>query len=49
MGCSVIGVERGDDVHAQFNDGFVVQANDSIYVSGTQDAVGRYFEVFGAK
>jgi Trk K+ transport system NAD-binding subunit len=43
-GCSVVAVERGDDVLVEFPAGFRVQADDAVYICGSAAAVRRYQE-----
>ena len=45
-GCSVVAVERGDDVIVEFEPGFEVLPDDTVYVSGTNEAVATYFKGF---
>jgi Trk K+ transport system NAD-binding subunit len=45
-GCSVVAVERGDDVIVEFEPGFEVFPEDTVYVSGTNEAVATYFKGF---
>ena len=46
-GCSVVAVERGEDVLVQFGPDFRFQPGDAVYVCGSTEAVRRYTEVFG--
>jgi Trk K+ transport system NAD-binding subunit len=46
-GCSVVAVERGEDVLVQFGPDFRFQPRDAVYVCGSTEAVRRYTEVFG--
>jgi Trk K+ transport system NAD-binding subunit len=46
-GCSVVAVERGEDVLVQFGPDFRFQPQDAVYVCGNTEAVRRYTEVFG--
>jgi Trk K+ transport system NAD-binding subunit len=46
-GCSVVAVERGDDVIVEFEPGFRFQPEDSVYICGSSNAMRRYREVFG--
>jgi Trk K+ transport system NAD-binding subunit len=43
-GCSVVAVERGDEVIVEFGSDFRFEANDALYVSGSSKAVGRFSE-----
>ncbi|MEK6686829.1 MAG: NAD-binding protein, partial [Gemmatimonadota bacterium] len=45
-GCSVVAVERGDAVIVEFEAGFEVLPEDTVYVSGTNEAVDTYFKGF---
>jgi len=46
-GCSVVAVERGDDVIVEFEPGFRFQPQDSVYICGSGNAMRRFREVFG--
>lgn len=45
-GCSIVAVERGDQVIVEFDPAFEVLAEDTVYVSGTTEAVATYFKGF---
>jgi len=45
-GCSVVAVERGDDVVVEFTDDFALQAGDVVYVIGTNETIAEYFRCF---
>jgi Trk K+ transport system NAD-binding subunit len=45
-GCSVVAVERGDDVLVDLGPGFRFQPDDTVYVCGSGAAVQRFGEVF---
>ncbi len=45
-GCSVVAVERGDQVIVEFDPTFEVLPDDTVYVSGTSEAVATYFKGF---
>jgi Trk K+ transport system NAD-binding subunit len=45
-GCSVVAVERGDEVIVEFPEGFVVEAGDVVYLSGTNETLAEYFRHF---
>lgn len=47
-GCSVVAVERGDEVLVEFGPGFRFQPDDTLYVCGSHAAVRRFTEVFQA-
>jgi len=45
-GCSVVAVERGEEVLVDFGPAFEFQRDDTIYVCGSGSAVQRFAEVF---
>jgi Trk K+ transport system NAD-binding subunit len=45
-GCSVVAVERDDDVLTDFDDDFRFEADDALYVCGSNTAVRRFKEMF---
>lgn len=45
-GCSVVAIERGQEVIVEFGPGFEVLPDDIVYVNGTHDAVETYFKGF---
>src|SRR4051794_4431453 len=45
-GCSVVAVERGDDVLVEFGPGFRFQPSDAVYICGSGNAVRRFQETF---
>jgi K+/H+ antiporter YhaU regulatory subunit KhtT len=45
-GCSVVAVERGDDVLTDFDDDFHFETDDALYVCGSNAAVRRFKEMF---
>jgi Trk K+ transport system NAD-binding subunit len=45
-GCSIVAIERGDDVIVEFGGGLTLTDTDCVYVSGTPDALDKYYEVF---
>jgi Trk K+ transport system NAD-binding subunit len=47
-GCSVVAVERGDEVMVEFGADFRFAPDDGIYVSGSSEAVRRFAESLGA-
>ena len=47
-GCSVVAVERGDEVLVEFGADFRFQPDDAVYVCGETDAVGRFQERLAA-
>jgi Trk K+ transport system NAD-binding subunit len=46
-GCSVVAVERGEDVIVEFGPDFRFGPGDAVYVCGSGNAVRRFQEVFG--
>lgn len=46
-GCSVVAVERGDDVIVEFGTDFRFRPEDAVYVCGGGNALRRFREVFG--
>ena len=45
-GCSIVAVERNDDIIIELDGDFRFRADDAVYICGSQDAVDHYFEVF---
>jgi Trk K+ transport system NAD-binding subunit len=45
-GCSVVAVERGDEVVVEFGPGFRFQPADAVYICGSGNAVRRFQETF---
>ncbi len=45
-GCSVVAVERGEDVLVEFPPGFRFKPDDAVYICGSGNAVRRFREVF---
>ncbi len=45
-GCSVVAVERGDEVLLEFGEGFRFEEGDAVYVCGSIEATRRFLEVF---
>lgn len=45
-GCTVAAVERGDDVHVEFDGSFRLQLGDVVYLCGTSDTIDQYFDEF---
>jgi len=41
-GCSVVAVERGDELFTEFDQGFSFEARDDIYICGSPDAAARF-------
>src|SRR5262249_21108275 len=46
-GCSVVAVERGDEVLVDLGPDFRFAPDDAVYVCGSTEAGGRFGEVFG--
>jgi Trk K+ transport system NAD-binding subunit/Na+-transporting methylmalonyl-CoA/oxaloacetate decarboxylase gamma subunit len=46
-GCSVVAVERGDEVLVEFGPEFRFRDDDALYVCGSHSAVRRFTETFG--
>ena len=47
-GCSVVAVERGDEVLVRFGDDFRFQEDDAVYLSGSNEDVALFVEKLGA-
>jgi Trk K+ transport system NAD-binding subunit len=45
-GCSVVAVERGDDLLVEFGDEFRFRADDAIFICGSVEATQKYSEVY---
>jgi Trk K+ transport system NAD-binding subunit len=45
-GCTVVAVERGDQVFLEFDRHFALQPDDIVYLSGTRHDIGAYFSQF---
>ncbi|MGE0353561.1 MAG: TrkA family potassium uptake protein [Gemmatimonadales bacterium] len=45
-GCSVVAVERGEEVIVEFPEGFALQEGDAVYLSGTNETLAEYFRHF---
>ena len=46
-GCSVVAIERGEQVVTSFGDGFRLKADDVLYVCGTRSTTKSFRELFG--
>ena len=46
-GCSVVAVERGDEVVVDLGPGFQFRPEDAVYICGSNNALRRFREVFG--
>lgn len=42
-GCSVVAVERGDEVILDFPEGFTVESDDMLFLCGTNETIAEYF------
>ena len=45
-GCSIVAIERGDDLVIDFDEAMEILPGDQVYVVGTSEAVSRYFDVY---
>ena len=45
-GCSVVAVERGDELLVEFGDEFRFQTGDAIFICGSSEAAQKYSEVY---
>jgi len=45
-GCSIVAIERGDQVIVKFGKELTLTDIDRVYISGTPDAIDRYYETF---
>lgn len=45
-GCSVVAIERGGELIMDIPDSFALQPDDGLYLCGTSNAFGRYYEQF---
>ena len=45
-GCSIVAIERGDDVIVKFDEALALSENDQVYVCGTPDTIDKYYETF---
>ncbi|MBN2340352.1 MAG: NAD-binding protein [Deltaproteobacteria bacterium] len=45
-GCSIVAVERGDEVIVKFNEDLTLAEHDHVYISGTPAAIDKYYEAF---
>jgi Trk K+ transport system NAD-binding subunit len=45
-GCSVVAVERGEELFVEFDRGFEIRPGDSVYLCGSERAVSKYFADF---
>ncbi len=47
-GCSVVAVERGEGILVDFDETFEVRDGDIVYLSGTNETIQAYFQMFPA-
>ncbi len=47
-GCTVVAVERGEEILMDFPPSFALSADDALYICGTTNAVSRFHERFSA-
>lgn len=45
-GCSLVMIERDEELLADFDRDFEIRRGDSIYLCGSEEAVDKYFELF---
>ena len=45
-GCSIVVIERGEDLFTEFDRDFEIHPGDSICLCGSEEAVEKYFELF---
>ncbi len=45
-GCSIVAIERGDQVIVELGQGITLLDSDCVYISGTPDAVDEFYEEF---
>ncbi|MBN2530883.1 MAG: NAD-binding protein [Deltaproteobacteria bacterium] len=45
-GCSIVAIERGDEVIVKFGAALMLSKDDRVYVSGTPGAIDKYYETF---
>jgi len=45
-GCSIVAVERGDEIIVEWDEQLTLQESDTVYVSGTSETIAEYFRVF---
>nr|MCH9686181.1 TrkA C-terminal domain-containing protein [Deltaproteobacteria bacterium] len=45
-GCSVVAVERDEQVIVDFSDDFVPASGDRVHLCGSEEAIARYYAVF---
>ena len=45
-GCTVVAIERGDDLLVEFGAEFVIQTGDAVYICGSADAIQKFYREF---
>ncbi len=45
-GCTVVAVERGDELLVEFGEGFRFDSKDAVYLCGSAEAAQRYYQIF---
>lgn len=45
-GCSIVAVERGDEVTVDFREGFTIEDEDVVHVAGPEQGFDRYYKAF---
>ena len=45
-GCTVVAVERGDELVVEFGADFRFEPKDSVYICGSAEAAQKYYEIF---
>jgi K+/H+ antiporter YhaU regulatory subunit KhtT len=45
-GCAVVAVERGEGIVVDFDETFEVRDGDIVYLSGTNETIQNYFQMF---
>jgi Trk K+ transport system NAD-binding subunit len=45
-GCSLVAVERGDDVIVEFPGGFALAPGDIVYITGTNDTIAQFHRAY---
>jgi K+/H+ antiporter YhaU regulatory subunit KhtT len=45
-GCSVVAVERGDELLVEFGPDFRFQSGDAVYICGSAEATQKFYELF---
>ena len=45
-GCSIVAVERGEDLLVEFGADFHFEPRDSVYICGSAEAAQKFYEIF---